>query len=175
MDNQFPLFQVASQKLFDRSRLAIPASKEEMRSWLPATAKSLIKSEWRLFAVDQGDSGDIDDTSHLPIPPSNNETYIIPSYSKTFHGVPAGQLLVELACSRVQPVPAVFSVNTPDSLNANKSPFVAMCAWLQAPPEGSAGKSGFRLVSVRLIECMTPFAVVINIRLFESSISKSVM
>ena len=82
---------------------------------------------------------------------------------------------MELACSSVQPVPALFKVNIPDSLNANKSPLVAKCAWLHAPPDGSAGKLGLRLVSVKLIECMTPFAVVISILLFESSISKSVM
>ena len=44
-DSQLPSFQVASQKLFDRSRRAIPASNDEMSNWFPATAKSLMKSE----------------------------------------------------------------------------------------------------------------------------------
>ena len=68
-DNQLPSFQVANQKLPDRSLLAIPASYEEISNWLPETANSLISSECKLFAVDQGANADIADTSHLPTPP----------------------------------------------------------------------------------------------------------
>ena len=151
-DNQLPSFQVASQKLFERSRRAIPASYDEISNWFPATAKSLMKSECKLFAVDHGESADMLATSHLATPPSRIETYIMPLSSNTFQGCPAGQLLVALACSRVHPVPAVLSVKIPDSLSANNSPLLATWALLQAPPEGSTGKSEFQLVSSKLTE-----------------------
>ena len=81
---------------------------------------------------------------------------------------------MSLACSSVQPVPALFSVKIPASLNANNSPLLATWVFVQASPEGSTGRSEFHDVSDRFTELMVPCVVVTNMRLLVMSISKSV-
>ena len=69
---------------------------------------------------------------------------------------------MSLACSNVQPVPALFSVKIPASLNANNSPLLATWVFVQASPEGSTGRSEFHDVSDRFTELMVPCVVVTN-------------